>query len=697
MLRFLGKRNRSRNALLIFFVAVLAIGLVIAFVPTFSNVFSGEVGSDATVADVVGYEITVKEFRDALALRGQQISRSQGASRQDSPATVYALYGQQVLDDLIRQKLVRYHADELNLFTTDDEVRARLRQLFNPWPGAEQYRSRLRQSGYSEERFEEDLRSSITEEKLRGFVTAAAQVSQQEVEDEYRKTKTNYSFRWVEVEPGRFKDKVASTESDLRGYFDRRREEFRINSEQRRARYIFVDQAKAGETIHISDDDLRKDFDPERGVQRVRVSQIMLNVPASPAPASDAKGDSSEKSAAPAKPVETEDDVRKKADDIANRARGQAGKPAEDFAALARQFSQDTRTRASGGDLGWVNKKDKRESDDPLNRVFTMKKDEVSAPIKSGNKFYILKVTDRKLPTFEESREQLLKEARVTKGYSKAVEIATEAEQKFKETQNAESVVAEINQKHSVPIAEVRETGFFTEEENPSNLGVGFASSVFDLENTGEIGDRQNVTGGFAVPQYVEKRDPHDPSFEEAKGKVEEVYQSNRAKELALDRARQLARSKSPDELKSTASSLGLKAEDRSGLSGSDSFGPLTSEGDRNRAQKLNPGEVAAEPIQPYGSDSYVVVALMSRTDADMGEPFQKERKAVEERLLEEKREALFSSFLATTQKVLQDQGKIRIYYDTIDEAVGGGEPVPLRPGAPLAPGGSRRRGPNSP
>lgn len=692
MLRFLGKRNRSRNALLIFFVAVLAIGLVIAFVPTFSNVFSGDVGSDATVADVVGYKVTAKEFREALALRGQQISRTQGAARQDSPATIYALYGQQILDDLIRQKLVRYHADELNLLATDEEVRARLRQVFNPWPGVEQYRSRLRQAGYSEEQFEDDLRSSLAEEKLRGFVTAAAQVSPQEVEDEYRRNKTTYSFRWVEVQPSQFKDNVRPTDSDLLAYFDQHRQEFRVNNEQRSARYIFIDQAKAGETIQVSDDELRRDFDPERGVQQVRVSQIVLNVPEAPAAA---PGASSDKTATPGKPAETEDDVRKKADEIVKRARGEGDKPAEPFAGLARELSQDTRSRASGGDLGWVNKKDKRESDDPLNRVFTMKKDEVSAPIKKGNKFYILKVTDRKLPTFEESREQLLKEARVTKGYSKAVEIATEAEQKFKESRNADAVVAEINQKNGLPIAEVRESGFFTEEENPSNLGFGFASSVFDLENAGDIGERQNVTGGFAVAQYVEKRDPHDPPFEEAKAKVEEVYQTNRAKELALQRARQLAGSKSPDDLKSAASSLGLKAEDRSGLSGSDSFGPVTSEGDRIRAQKIDPGHVAPEPLQPYGSDGYVVVALMSRTDADMGEPFQKERKAVEERLLEEKRNALFSSFMVTTQKRLNDEGKIRVYYETIEKVVGGGEPVPLRPGAPLAPGGSRRRSPN--
>jgi hypothetical protein len=79
-----------------------------------------------------------------------------------------------------------------------------------------------------------------------------------------------------------------------------------------------------------------------------------------------------------------------------------------------------------------------------------------------------------------------------------------------------------------------------------------------------------------------------------------------------------------------------------------------------------------------------------------MGDAFQKERKSIEERLVDSKRDAMFSSFLTTAQKRLKDEGRIKIYPDVIQKAVGLGEPVPLRPGAPLAPGGSRRRVPTS-
>jgi len=42
-----------------------------------------------------------------------------------------------------------------------------------------------------------------------------------------------------------------------------------------------------------------------------------------------------------------------------------------------------------------------------------------------------------------------------------------------------------------------------------------------------------------------------------------------------------------------------------------------------------------------------------------MGEPFQKERASIEQRLLDEKRNTFFSTYLAMTQKQMTDEGKI--------------------------------------
>jgi peptidyl-prolyl cis-trans isomerase D len=542
-------------------------------------------------------------------------------------------------------------------------------------------------------RFENDLRASLANEHLRSYITAAVEVDPKEVEADYKRTNTTFNIRWVEVDPEKMHDKVQVNDADLRAYFDGHKDNFKITSEQRRARYIFVDQEKGGEAIQIPDEELKQDFNAERYVKQVRVSQIVLNVPKQEPAAADkdaAKPDAAKK------PAVTEDDIRKKAQDIVTRAQASAGKPAEDFAKLARDLSEDPKTKAKGGDLGLINKDDKRDTDDPLNRVFNMKKDEVSQPVKKGDKYYILKVTDRQIPTFANARADLLKEARSRKGYSKAVEIATEADQKLKETKNIDAVVAEINKKYGAVVAAARETSYFSEGDTIPELGSvsEFESSVFQLPNPGDITDRINVDKGFAVAQYVDKRDPHDPSFEEVKDKVDKAFRVDKAKELARARAAEFSKITNTDELKKAAAAAGLKVDERAGLTGNDSIGPLISEADRAPLYKLNLGEVTKAPIKT-DSDVFVVAALLGRKDADMGEAFQKERKSIEQRLLDEKRTRFFSTYLSMTQKQLTDEGKIKIYSNEIDaavQAIAGRPASGGAPGAPGAPGPSRPR-----
>jgi len=692
MLKFLRGKKRTRNAVLVIFVGLLTLSLVALFSASGSGakMLGGAASNETPIARVGSYEVTVQDLKDALTNFGQQISQGQGRTQRQDLNTLFDQYGMQVLDGLIRQKLILYQADALSLGASDGEVQTQLRQIFTPWPGAEGYRLRLQQqfgASMTPVRFEDELRASIAQQHLRSFITAAVTLDPKEVEEDYRRNNTSYAVRWVDVTPDSLRDKVQVNEADLRAYFDSHKSEFKINTEQRRASYIFVDQNKASEAIQVSDDELKQDFKPESFVKQVRVSQIVLNAP---------KADK-DKSATETPKPDPEEEIRKKAQGVTQRAQSSDGKPAEDFAKLAREFSEDAKTKANGGDLGWINKDDKRDSDDPLARVVNMQKDQVTQPLKKGDKYYILKVTDRKIPTFAETRDELLKSARARKGYSKAVEIATEAEQKFKETKNAEAVASEINKKSGAEVATVKDTGFFAEGDTLPGLGTAsdLESSIFELQNTGDVGDRINIDKGFAIPQYSERRDPHEPAFEEVRAKVENGYRSEKSKELAAQRAREIAKAQNADELKKLADSMGLKTDERAGLRATESIGTLVSEVERAPVYKLNVGEVTREPIKT-SSDAFVVAVLKERKEADMGEPFQKERVSIEQRLLDEKRNTFFSTYLAMTQKQLQAEGKIKIYDDAIAAGMEIAGPLPQtgQPQLPTRSGSSPRRTP---
>lgn len=694
MLKFLGGRKRSRNAVLLVFVGLMALSLV-GFFSAWSGgaagILRGTGGSDTAIAKVGSYEVTTKELKDALMRFGQQIAQGQGQSRQDDLNTLYQMYGTQVLDELIRQKLVLYEADQLNLGAGDAEVQSRLKQMFNPWPGAEQYRMRLQQSGISPVVFEEQLRASIAREHLQSFITAAVAVDPKAVEEDYRKSKTTYAVSWVEVDPAKFRDRIQVNDTDLRAYFDGHKDDFKITSEQRRARYVFIDQNKAGEAIRISDDELKQDFDPERYVKQVRVSQIVLDIPKAP---DEKKDKTQEEKKADAQKPSLEEPIRTKAQDISRRAQGSDGKPGEDFAKLARENSQDQATKSKGGDLGWINKDAKRDTDDPLNRVFNMKKDEVSQPIKKGNKYYVLKVTDRKVPTLADARDELQKTARSQKGYSKAVEIATAAEASFQQSKDANAVAAEINSKYGADMASVKEVPFFSEGDTLADLGTfanEFESSVFELQNPNDVGVHINVDKGLAIPQFLEARGAHDATFEEVKDKVDKAYRNVKAGEAAEQRAKEIAKAQNADEMKKMGEASSLKVDERSGLGGSDSIGPLITEASRTSIYKLNVGEITKDPIKT-DNNMFVVAALKTRKDPDMGDAFQKDRKSIEQRLLDERRNVYFATYLAQTQKQLNESGKIKIYEDAIVAAINSGtaasgssqprmpSPTPARP-----------------
>ena len=211
MLKFFRGRKRSRNVLLLFFVGILTLSLVGLFGVVVSGgaggLFRGTGGSGSAVAKVANYEITVRELKDALNGFSQRIAQGQGKNQASDPAMTYSLYGTQILDDLIRQKVILYEAGRLNLEASDSEVQSRIRQIFSPWPGPEGYRMRLQQSGMNAVTFEEQLRASIAQEHLRSYITAGIQITPGEVEADYRRTNTSYSFRWVEVNPDQLREK----------------------------------------------------------------------------------------------------------------------------------------------------------------------------------------------------------------------------------------------------------------------------------------------------------------------------------------------------------------------------------------------------------------------------------------------------------------------------------------------------------
>lgn len=158
-----------------------------------------------------------------------------------------------------------------------------------------------------------------------------------------------------------------------------------------------------GSKINVSDDDVRayyeRHYKSGSANVQVRASHIFLAIPEG----ADA-GVIAEKEALGRKLVE--------------RA------ATEDFAALAKEFSDDAATRGEGGDLGLFGKDMLPKAIEDL--VFAMKVGEVRGPVRAERGFHVIKLIDRKvaepkpLPEVDEEIRQQLRQKEMekqTKGY----------------------------------------------------------------------------------------------------------------------------------------------------------------------------------------------------------------------------------------------------------------------------------------
>lgn len=86
----------------------------------------------------------------------------------------------------------------------------------------------------------------------------------------------------------------------------------------------------------------------------------------------------------------------------------------EDFAKLAKQYSKDTGSAQKGGDLGWFGAG--KMVPEFENAAYKLKKNEISAPIKSQYGYHIIQLLDKKQKdSFEKMKAKLENDIKVSK------------------------------------------------------------------------------------------------------------------------------------------------------------------------------------------------------------------------------------------------------------------------------------------
>lgn len=661
MLKQLGRLKHTRNIVILLFAILLAVSLVFFYAapgrsvskldPTRNTEVVAKVGSDTiTIADVA-------RIRENYAqMFGGRVSLAQlGGNKR-------------FLDGLISKHVISQEAERLGLAASDEELRDKIRKQFSDasgqFIGFDRYKESITSRYGDIEKFEDEIRDEIAQEKLRAFVTASVNVSDPEVEEEYKRRNTSFDVSYVALTTEKLAEKIQPSDEDLRSYYESHKTDYRYLEPQRKVRYVFINTEKVGSKLAIPDAELKKEFEglqPQFKEAGVKIQQIVLKV---------ARKD-------------LDAQVEQKAKDLIARLRGATGQGTEEaFAEAAKGNSEDPTTARNNGFLTKPFKRDDKKPHGLYDRTIDMKPGDITdIPIRYSGDWYILRRGDVVQKTFEEAKNELLVSARNRRGFDAAFKIAQKAEARLKETKDPQKVAQELAAEANMTPAEmVRETGFIKPGDDVPDIGSNqnFEQAIEPLNNPNDVGNQVGIKNGFAVPMLLEKKDPRIPEFDEVKTKVADAIKQQRAKEQLEQRARDLVASLSgPDGIKAAGEKEGYEAglEESYKLGGS--LGKAGSSGALDDViYSLKPGEFSKTPIKV--DDKWVIIGVTKKYDADMG-AFAAQRDTIKQSMMSERQEQVFEDYVAGVQQRMKKEGQIKIYDDVLaqlDESEPAAEPA---------------------
>lgn len=656
MLKFLSKMERTRSLIIVGFAILMAVSLVMFYAPTRNA--APTANNTEVVARVGSDNITLGDLYGAITAQG-------GDASMLSPQI-----GKMLINQLIRQRVLIQEAERLGLTASDEELAAKIREFNKDASGkvdVDKYKQRIGDVG----RYEDQVRDQIAVEKLRAFVTAGVNVSEDEVQREYQRRTTTFDLVYVPIVADKLAEKINPSDQELRDYYEQHKADYRITLPQKKIRYLFVDQGKVGEKIQIPDAELRAEYDkltPEQKQGGHRVQQIVLKI-ANP---------------------KLEELVKGKADDLAQKARGSTGTSTEaEFTELVKGNSEDPVTAKTGGWLAGTVKKNPNKPDDPLQRTFETEVGGISGPLKFGNAYYIFRRGETVTKTFEEAKQELLVSVRNRRAYSIAAELAGRAANRLKETKDFQKVAQELAAEANMTPAEmVRETPFIVPGDDVPNIGSSqqFEQGIEPLQNPQDVGERTPIKNGFAVPMLVEKKEPNRvPEFDEVKEKIKTAFRSERAKSQVEETARSLANGAGgAGDLQAAATKLGLEAKTQSNFRVTMQLGDLESNVAAETAiYNLKQGEVTKTPVK-IGED-WVVIGATKRTEADLAE-FAKQRDTMILGAVMERRNQVFEDYVQAAQARMESEGRIKIYDEVLAKLAGDEPTISTPPQLPQRP-----------
>jgi peptidyl-prolyl cis-trans isomerase D len=462
------------------------------------------VGAIIVTFALFGAESLVSYFsagsNDAATVNGESISRQavetqvqRGIRSGQVPPEQERQFRGQVLDQLIRQRTLDQYADEGGLHISDSQLDQLIVSLpeFQDQDGRfsdELFTNRLAQAGYTPASFRRELRADTLRRQVQQGLAASAFLLPSEKARLASLQQQQRTFRYAQLSPADLDQPVAPSDADLQQYYDQHQEDFR-RPEQVKVNYLVLNQEDVAKDVEVTDEQLRQVYEQAKAAAPREVSHILVTF-----------GDE-----------RTEQEARERIAEVQQKLEQGA-----DFAALAREYSDDSSSAGDGGDLGAIQKGFFGDSFDDA--AFSLDPGQVSQIVQTQYGLHLIKVTGVDIPSFEEDRETLAQQVKLEQSESLFNERVQKLTDDAYQADDLESVADEMG-------LTVQTSDWFSQDaggedvlSNPDAAAAAFSSDVLEdgyNSDVIETDDQQRV-----VLRVVDHREASTLPLDEVRDQV---------------------------------------------------------------------------------------------------------------------------------------------------------------------------------
>jgi peptidyl-prolyl cis-trans isomerase D len=635
-------RMRRHKAWLKWSLALVVLTFVVFYIPDFLTTTTGASPNEA-IADVEGEPITVGAFTRRYNAQVQAYRNAYGGQMNDQLLKQLGI-DRQILQQLIDEESMVAESRKQGITVSDVEIRERILALpgfqeNGKFVGEQRYRQilQIQNPPLSTTEFENSLRRALMIEKLRTALTGWMSVNDTDVVAEFKKRNEKVKLEVVPVTAAAFKNQVTVTDAELGPYFEKAKDKYRIG-EKRKIKYAQVNVEQVRNTITVPETEIaafyQQNISQYQTPAQVRASHILFK-------------------------LEGKDEkvVQALAEDVLKKVKA----PNADFAALAKQYSEDDTNNQNGGDLDYFGRG--RMVAEFEQAAFGMKAGEISNLVKTAFGFHIIKVVDNKpdqTRPLAEVHAELEDQLKWQKAQAEAERIAKSLEATTKTPADLDKVAKERN-------LTVVETGLIAADEPIQGVGAQpeISGRVFGMKE-GEVTPAMRVATGWVFATVTGRQDSYVPQLAEVKAKVADDVRQEKAAEMAKQRATAIATDlKNAKDFAAAVKRAGLEVKTTELVARGSAIPDLgISEAVDAAAFALPQGGVSDAISTPTGTAVIRVVEKVGVTDAEVASGTD----VLRDELVNVRRDKFFGAYMQKAKGGL----KINIKQDTLARITGG-------------------------